>query len=99
MSIGDLLENVIREKLGLKGDIEIRNAETRAVLYDPEFEDNIDSLLKSFGLSNGRKMAITCDADDQNGEGEYQIRLYMLIEEYAICFKFALSPLAMACKF
>ncbi|TPX49564.1 hypothetical protein SeLEV6574_g01398 [Synchytrium endobioticum] len=81
LTVGTLLGNVIHRRLGLKGDIEIRNADTRAGLYDADFDDNLDASLKSFGLGNGKKLAITCDVEDEAGEGDYQIRLYMFIEE------------------
>ncbi|KAJ8328967.1 E1 ubiquitin-activating protein uba2 [Batrachochytrium dendrobatidis] len=59
---GEFGEGSIRDGLGLAGEITIQN--DIGLLYDVEFDDNIDTTLEALGVTAQTKLCITNDDDD-----------------------------------
>jgi ubiquitin-like 1-activating enzyme E1 B len=66
-SIGVLVETVVRERLGLTGDLGVE--EGGRLLLDPDFLDNEDISLKSMGVhGEGSRVTISVEAEDEGNE-------------------------------
>ncbi|KAH6601531.1 hypothetical protein BASA50_001569 [Batrachochytrium salamandrivorans] len=59
---GDFGQGKPNEGLGLTGDITIQN--DKGLLYDVEYEDNMDSTLDALGICSQTRLSITNDDDD-----------------------------------
>ncbi|CAZ79804.1 unnamed protein product [Tuber melanosporum] len=60
-TLGDLLDNVLRDGLRYGGEITVM---TSQLLYDCDFDDNIDRTLKGLGFSEETFVTVVDDEDD-----------------------------------
>ncbi|KAI9011280.1 hypothetical protein BC832DRAFT_582449 [Gaertneriomyces semiglobifer] len=61
-----IIEQVVQSDLGLPGDITAQEGER--LLYDFDFEDNLDRPLKDLGISHSSKVVITNDYDEDESK-------------------------------
>lgn len=70
--LNDLIDDVIIPRLGYHGDFAILNE--KGPIYDPDFDDNLDSLISSLGVRNGSGLRIV-DENDEVAGGEPDVRV------------------------
>ncbi|TPX62403.1 hypothetical protein PhCBS80983_g00432 [Powellomyces hirtus] len=83
-SLGDLLEMVVKGSpgesptsgLGIQGEIAIQEGER--LLYDVEFDDNLDMSLSELGIRHATRVMITNENDDdETGNSNVSVILYI----------------------
>ncbi|KAJ3163708.1 E1 ubiquitin-activating protein uba2 [Geranomyces michiganensis] len=81
-TLGDLLDMVQKspssdsDGLGIRGEISIQEGDR--LLYDVDFDDNLDETLADLGIKQASRVLVTNDDyDDETKQGNYLIMLYV----------------------
>lgn len=72
-TLGELVEKVVRGRFGY-GDLSILTSE---MLYDPDFEDNLEKPLKELGF--GEETFVTVIDDDESGDVQPRVNLVIAV--------------------
>ncbi|TPX35763.1 hypothetical protein SmJEL517_g02005 [Synchytrium microbalum] len=81
ITLGFLLQDIIsadKPGLGMAGKGEISIQENGRLLYDVDFDDNVDTSLEGLGIKGGKLVSVVCDGEDE--EGEYQISVSLMVD-------------------
>lgn len=77
MTLGDLVDSVLKSTLAYTDEMSIL---TKDLIYDPDFEDNVDKTLKDLSIVDGT--FVTVIDDDEDDEGRSRNNLSIIIKHY-----------------
>ncbi|BFZ58964.1 E1 ubiquitin-activating protein uba2 [Savitreella phatthalungensis] len=73
--LSNLIDDILRAQLGYGEELSVL---TSSLIYDPDFDDNVEMTLEELGIRNGS--LITCLDDEEDESGNSRINLVLLIE-------------------
>lgn len=85
-TLRDLVEKVLQQRLAYSEELSVLS---QHLLYDVDFDDNVDTPLEDLGF--GEETFITV-VDDRDGEPEQRVNLVIAITNKYVCLLFLCYP-------
>lgn len=77
MTLRDLVDSVLKEVFQYTDELSIL---TKDLIYDPDFDDNLDKVLKDLSIIDGTFLTII--DDDENEDGQSRVNLNIIIQNF-----------------